>query len=198
MSKKEAIWRFLLNEALSKQNYKFTQKDIAEKFGFSLSTINNALRVPREIGAVKVGGRYFTIEDKEKFLNLWATARSIQKDIIYATHVDAPVKTIEGQMPAGAVFTAYSGFSQLYQQSPADFDKVYVYADTSVLEELKNRFPPGKGYANLIVLKTDVWLNALCENGIAAPAQLYADLWNLSDWYAKEFLKPLSRELGIS
>jgi hypothetical protein len=158
MTKKEVIWRFLLNEALINKNYKFTQKELAEKFSFSLSTLNNALRVPRDVGAVKVTGRFFTIEDKEKLLNLWATVRGLSNDIIYSTHVDGAVKTIEGQVPAGVLFTAYSGFSQLFQQAPADYDKVYVYADAYDIAELKKRFPPAKGYANLFVLKGDQWL----------------------------------------
>lgn len=197
MTKKEAIWRFLLNEALVNKNYKFTQKELAQKFSFSLSTVNNALRVPRDVGAVKVTGRYFTIEDKEKLLNLWATVRGLQKDIIYSTRVEAPVKTIEGQMSAGVLFSAYTGFSQLYNQAPADYDKVYVYADATVLAELKKRFPPVKGYANLIVLKSDQWLKNLSNRGIVPSAQLFVDLWNLSDWYAREFLLALRDKLEL-
>lgn len=197
MTKKEAIWRFLLNEALVDKNYKFTQKELAQKFGFSLSTLNNALCAPRDVGVVKVTGRYFTIEDKEKLLNLWATARRLQKDVIYSTHVEAPVKTIEGQMPANVLFSAYTGFSQVYNQTPADYDKVYVYADAPVLAELKKRFPPAKGYVNLIVLKSDQWLENLSNRGVVPSAQLFVDLWNLSDWYAREFLLALRGKLGL-
>ncbi len=197
MTKKEVIWRFLLNEALVNKNYKFTQKELAQKFGFSLSTLNNALRVPRDVGAVNVTGRYFTIEDKEKFLNLWATVRSLRKDIVYSTRVDAHVKTIEGQMPAGVLFTACAGFSQLFQQAPADYDKVYVYADALAFAELKKRFPFTKGYANLFVLKSDQWLKKLSINGTVPSVQLFVDLWNLSDWYAREFLIALRNKLGL-
>lgn len=197
MAKKEAIWRFLLNEAIVNKNYKFTQKELAQSFGFSLSTLNNSLRVPRDIGAVKVTGRYFTVEDKEKLLNLWATARAFSKDIIYSTHVEAPVKTIEGQMPSGVLFTAYTGFSQAFQQSPADYDKVYVYADASALAELEKRFPPVKGYANLFVLKSDLWLKNLSNRGIVPLVQIFVDIWNLGDWYAREFLAALRNKLGL-
>ncbi len=197
MTKKEVIWRFLLNEALVNKNYKFTQKELAQKFSFSLSTINNALRVPRDVGAAKVTGRYFMIEDKEKLLNLWATVRGLQNDVIYSTRVEAPVKTIEGQMPANVLFSAYTGFSQLFNQAPADYDKVYVYADASVLAELKKRFPPAKGYVNLIVLKSDQWLENLSSRGIVPSAQMFVDLWNLRDWYAREFLLALRDKLGL-
>lgn len=197
MTKKEAIWRFLLNEALVNKNYKFTQKELARKFGFSLSTLNNALRAPRDVGSVKVTGRYFIIEDKEKLLSLWATARRLQKDVIYSTHVEAPVKTVEGQMPANVLFSAYTGFSQLFQHAPADYDKVYVYADALVLAELKKRFPPAKGYINLVVLKSDRWLKNLSNRGIVPSAQLFVDLWNLGDWYAREFLLALRDKLEL-
>ena len=64
MTKKEAIWRFLLNEALVNKIINLLKKSLPRSLVF-FSTVNNALRVPRDVGAVKVTGRYFTIEDKE-------------------------------------------------------------------------------------------------------------------------------------
>lgn len=197
MSKKEAIWRFLLNEALTNKNYQFTQKNLSEKFGFSLSTINNALRVPRQTGAVIVTGRNFNIVDKEKFLYLWATFRSLSRDIIYTTHAEGDVKTIAGEMPAGVIFTAFSGYDLLFGNAPADYDKVYIYADAATLSVVKERFPARGGYKNLIVLKSDAWLKKLSGRGTAPAVQLFVDLWNVGDWQAKDFLAALKTKLEI-
>lgn len=197
MTKKEAIWRFLLDEAFAKKNYQFTQKNLAERFGFSLSTVNNALRVPRQSGAITVTGRNFSIVDKEKFLYLWATFRHLSKDTIYATHAEGEVKEIAGKMPAGVIFTAFSGYDLLFQDAPADYDKAHVYADEKALTAIKERFPARRGYENLIVLKSDPWLKELSGRGVAPAAQLFVDLWNVSDWQAKDFLAALKVKLEI-
>lgn len=105
---------------------KFTQKELATQFGFSLSTVFNALKIPREAGAIKASGRDFVVIDTEKFLNIWTTFHRIK-------------------------------------------------------------------YENLIVLKADSWLAKLGK--ITPDVQTYVDLWNLSEWYAKDFLKALKEKM---
>src|SRR3989338_1646467 len=180
MTKKEVIWREILFQALENKKTEFTQKELAEKYGFSLSTVFNSLKVPRGVGAVE-GKRGFRIRDIEKFLNLWATFRNFKKDIIYQTNIQKTVREIEGEAPPFVIFGVYSAFLKKYQEAPADYDKVYVYIKKEKLEEIKKRFPPQKGYENLIVLSADPWL----ENfGFLTPdCQTFVDLWNLSEWY---------------
>jgi len=48
MFKKEVIWREVLVQARLNKKKKFTQKELAQKFGFSLSTVFNALKIPRQ------------------------------------------------------------------------------------------------------------------------------------------------------
>ncbi|MBU4298751.1 replication/maintenance protein RepL, partial [Patescibacteria group bacterium] len=79
MNKKEIIWREILNQTIENKKTEFTQKDLAQKYGYSLSTIFNALKIPQESGAVRKSGRGFKVEDKEKFLYLWATMRRFKK-----------------------------------------------------------------------------------------------------------------------
>ena len=81
MLKKEIIWREILYQKIEKKKGKFQQKELAEKFKFSLSTIHNALKIPRKTGAVRVTGRFFVLENPEKMLYLWATFRKFNKDI---------------------------------------------------------------------------------------------------------------------
>lgn len=193
MNKKEVIWREILQQTISNKIVEFTQKELAAKFGFSVSTVFNALKIPRQSGAIKVSGRNFSVADKEKFLNIWATFRNLKKDIIYSTHADLTVREIEGLMPDGALYGAFSAYAKKYQEAPADYDKVYVYADKKIASEIKERFSQKPGYQNIFIILKDSYLRDI--NGIIPEAQLYVDLWNLSDWYAKDFLNALKTRL---
>lgn len=104
MTKKEILWREILHQAAQNKKLEFTQKELAEKFGISTSTVFNALKIPRESGAVEVSGRNFIVRDTEKFLYLWATKRNVSRETIYGTHFAAGPKEIEGVMPAEAIF----------------------------------------------------------------------------------------------
>lgn len=191
LKKKEIIWREILFQSIEQKKHQFTQKALSEKFGYSLSTIFNALKIPRASGAVEVKGKYFLIRDQEKFLNIWATFRNLSKDIVYETRVDAPVIETEGLMPSNAIFTAYSAYRLKFNDAPADYDKVYIYSNN--LEEIKKRFPLQKGNANLIVLKPDAGLSKF--GSIVPLPQMYVDLWNLREWYAKDFIDALKSKI---
>lgn len=191
MFKKEIIWREILFQAIEKNKKQFVQKDLAAKFKFSLSTVFNALKIPRSTGAIDVKGRFFTITNLEKFLTIWATFRNLEKEVMYRTHVNlSPIK-IEGEMPKLAIYTAYSAYRLKFKEAPADYDKVYVYSKD--LTQIKKRFPPKKGYENLIVLSPDKFLK---NYGPITPlAQIYVDLWNLKDWYAHDFLNEIKKKI---
>jgi hypothetical protein len=193
MTKKEILWREILNQAIEKKKLEFIQKELAERFGVSTSTVFNALKIPRESGAIDVTGRNFVVRNAEKFLYLWATQRNLNREMIYKTHFPAGPKEIEGMMPGGAIFGAYSAYARKYQDAPADYDKVYVYADPKILEEIKRRFPKKKGYANLFALKVDPELSKF--GAVSPDVQIFADIWNLKDWFAKDFLEALKQKI---
>jgi hypothetical protein len=192
MTKKEIIWREILNQAIENKKIEFTQKELAQKYGFSLSTVFNALKIPRQANAVE-GKRGFRVQDIEKFLYLWATFRKIKKDIIYQTNVNKRVFEIEGEMPPNIIFGGYNAFLKKYKEAPADYDKVYIYSNENEVEEIKKRFPPRKGYINLIVLKADPWLKNFGK--LTPNCQTFVDLWNFSEWYAKDFLNSLKEKI---
>lgn len=198
MTKKEIIWREIIDKTVKKEQFEFTQKDLAQKFGFSLSTVFNALKIPRLNGAIKVRGRGFSVVDAEKFLYIWATNRNLEKEKIYETHAPKTPREIEGLMPAEVIFAAYSAYNKKYSGAPADYDKVYVYADPPTLEEIKKRFPEppktkAENYANLFVLKSDPLLKQF--GGATPDVQTFVDLWNLKDWYAKDYLNELKKKI---
>lgn len=195
MTKKEVLWREILFQALENRKTEFTQKELAQKYGFSLSTVFNALKPLRNSGVVVVGGRGFRVQDTEKFLYLWATLRKFKKDIIYQTSISKRVQEIEGEMPPGVIFAAFSAFFKKYKEAPADYDKVYIYSSHKQLGEIKKRFPFQKGYPNLIILRADPWLKKFGK--ITPDIQTFVDLWNLPDWYAKDFLEALKEKMLI-
>ena len=191
MFKKEIIWREMLFQAIEKKKFHITQKELAQKFHFSLSTVFNALKIPRTIGAIEAGGQGIKMRDQEKFITYWGSVRNLNKDIIYQTNTGQDAITTEKLMPNGIIWTAYAGWRFKYpnQPAPASYDKVYVYADSFILPAIKKRFPESSKEPNLFILKSDAWLKNYGR--IAPVAQMLVDLWNLKDWYDSDFYKTL-------
>ncbi len=178
MKKIELIWREILEEGT--KSPVFEQKNLAKKFGFSTSTVFAAVSPLRAIGAVSVTGRNFKITNFEKILLFWATHRNFPKDIIFQTHVDLPVFEIEGLVDNNTVFGGYSAARNLLGEAVADYDKVYVYGGTP-------RFPKNDGIPNFFILKKDEFM----KGKTTSVAQTFVDLWNLPDWFAKDYLDAL-------
>lgn len=179
--------------ALEKKIFFFQQKEIAQKFNFSLSTVFNALKTPREIKAVEITGRGFKLLNAEKLLYLWGTERKLERDIMYKTFANDKIEKIEGMMPNDIIWGAFSAYKYKFGSIPSDYGKVYIYSDN--LEEIEKRFPKLKGQANLFVVKTDQYLKNY--RGAMPLAQIFVDIWNMSDWYGKEFLNKLKEKMGL-
>lgn len=195
MLKKELVWREILHHCFVDGRLIFTQKELADWLKISLSTVNNALKLPRASGAIAVSGRNFRVIDKEKFLLLWATHRRLNRDIVYQTRAPGSVWEIEGRLPPGVIFAAYSAYTRQWRLPPADYDVVYAYAPLAVLPEITKRFPKQKGEANLFILAADPFLNDYGD--ITPPVQTFVDLWNLPQWYAADFRRALKEKLKI-
>ncbi len=197
MLKKEVIWREILFQKRQNNIVKFTQKELSQKFGFSISTIFNALRSPRQANIVRVTGRYFVLEDYKKLLYLWASSRNKQKDIYQKFFIDKETAKIESVVPPEAVFGLYSGFKVLYNYFPAEYDHVYIYLKRVNLPELEKRMtdsPKNRrdSTCNLFVMEPDPWLEKYPQ---PLPEQLFVDIWNAPEWYAKDFLKSLEEKI---
>lgn len=191
MKKIEMIWREILFKSIERKSSQFTQKELARTLGVSTSTIFQSLKTPRKMGAVRVTGRFFTLEDTEKLLYHWASTRDLQKDIMFAAHVDLPVLEIEGMMPPNIVFACYSAARHYLAVPPADYDKVYIYAKDA--REISERFSFTKGRSNIFVLRADP---LLARYGTKTTiAHTFIDLWNLSDWQAKDFTHALKEKI---
>lgn len=194
MKKIEAIWHDILAEALSIGNFKRTQQEIAEKLGFSLSTVNHALKVPTQIGAVRKESKFFVLEDFQKLLYYWASVRNLARDVIYTTHVDLPILEIEGQAPPESVYAGYSAARHLLGEPPADYAAVYFYIQPESLTQFQERFPLNTDApVNVIALRLPKNVPHTKEG--TTLVQTFVDIWNLKDWYAKDFLHALEEKI---
>lgn len=197
MTKKEAIWRDLLVQTREKRRTVFTQKELAEDFGFSLSTVFNALEVPRRSYIIEVSGKGFRLESYQKLLYLWASERSFARSVLYQAHLELGTKKIEALLPAFVQFGLYSAYAFIYQTAPADYDHVYIYTDPESIEEVLERLP--RPYfksksPNFFILKTDPWIVRYKKVPLE---QIFVDIWNAPEWYAKDFLTALEKKLPI-
>ena len=187
MKKIEFIWRHLLFEAVEKGQPSFRQQDLSVLFHISSSTVNLALVPLRSFGAVKVGGRGFEVIDAEKLLFHWANHRLMPGHVTESLRVALPVREIEQQLPAGSIPTAYTAVRERFGDPPADYNKVYCYHPYPA--EVVSRFHKeiGKGPENVFVFTADPFMSRYGHR--VTLGQLYVDLWNLADWYAKDFCR---------
>ena len=77
----------------------------------------------------------------------------------------------------------------MLKEAPADYGKFYFYVSADQLNRVKERYPtenkPGKDEANVVALKMP---EVMPQYGsYTTPVQTFVDLWNLPDWYAREF-----------
>lgn len=194
MRKIETIWHYLLNTALEKKQYKHTQKDLAQLFKYSISTVNHALTAPASIGAVRKESKFFVLENFQKLLYYWASVRNLQKDIIYQTYYQGNVLSIEGLLPPESIYACYSAAKKILKEPPADYSKVYFYLAEKRINSLVKRFPKIQaGEANIFVLKEPPTMKNYGQ--ITTLPQTFVDIWNLKDWYAQDFFQALEKKI---
>ncbi len=185
-----------ISDSYVKGERSFTQANLSRTTGVSVSAVNKTVNELKRIAAADVGRRSFSVIDFQKLLLYWATHRNLDKDIVYSTSVGMDVSRIESTMPPGIAFTAFTAYKFLVGEPPADYGEVYVYAGTDAMNIITDRFPPKKGVKNLFVLKADSFLERRIKNKELAAScvglpRVFADLWNIRAWYAKEFTNRL-------
>jgi hypothetical protein len=194
MKKIETIWHHLLYKALTDKQWKFTQKNIAGEFGYSLSTVHHALEIPAQMGAVRKAGKFFLLEDYQKLLYYWASVRNVERNIVYKTYFDKSVFEIEGLVPSDTVYAAYSSARRILGESPADYAKVYLYVKDNFIGKVEDRFPLSDGLPNIFVMKMpDVMFS---YGSITTMPHTFVDIWNMADWYSKDFIIGLENKIN--
>ena len=195
MKKIESVYREILYRAIDKKEFQLTQSELSKKLNLSLSIVNLAVKKLESIGAVRIMQRSFKVIDTKKILYFWASARNLEKDIIFKTRINMPVREIERNLPS-ITFTAYTAYKLKFNDTPADYSEIYVYADEKELETVKKRFPKREDEKkpNLFVLKKDENINLYKTLPIS---QIFVDLWNLKEWYAKDFINALEKNIEV-
>ena len=198
MKRIEEVYREILFEAMEKNEFVLTQSELSKKLGISLSIVNIAVRKLNLMGALKIQQRSFRILDIKKVLYSWASVRNLNKDIIFQMRIEASVREIERILP-NILYTAYSAYKFRFSDVPADYSEIYVYGDENELEIIKKRISNfkvspknSKINPNFFVLKKDTLLNLYREIPLA---QIFVDLWNLKEWYAKDFITAFENNL---
>jgi len=195
MKRMELVYREILYKAIEEKERRFTQSELSKTLGISLSIVNAAVRKLHDLGSVRVLARSFEIVDIRKILYYWASIRNFWKDVIYQIRVEMPVREIERNMP-DLIYSAYSAYKFKFKDVPADYSEVYVYASDNELKRIKNRFDrfeKNKLKPNLFVLRKD----SLMDKYKSIPlAQIFVDLWNLREWYAKDFVLDFEKKFN--
>lgn len=185
MKKIELVYNYILEQALEKKRMNMTQAEIAAALNASLSIVNSAVSHLKKMNGVRVKLRSFDVVDIKKILYYWASARNVDKDVIYATRAELPVSEIEKTMPSDIIYAACTAYKLRFRDVPADYSEVYVYGDA---EKVRKRFPPSRSRPNLFVLAAGPEKMTI--------ANIFVDLWNMKEWYAKEFLIALERRIN--
>ncbi len=190
MRRIESVYRHVLYEILDRhsRDFLFKQKALSSKCGISISTVNYALKPLEQMNAIEKKPMGFRVLAPKKILYYWASIRKLRKDIVYQTRVHMPVNEMEKSL-SPVVFTAYSAYKFLFNDTPADYSEVWAYGDESVSE----RFEKKEGRPNLIILRMDDDLKSFKSTPIA---QIFVDLWNTGTWYADDFVKALEVKIN--
>ena len=196
MKKIEAVYREILYEVLEKKKFSFTQSELSKSLGISLSIVNSAIKRLESMGALKINQRGFNLIDIKKILYYWASIRNLDKDIVFAVRIDLSVRELERFMP-NLMMTAYSAYKFRFDDVPADYSEIYVYADEKELEIIKKRiskFKTSQNNPNFFILKKDNLIDLYNKIPLA---NIFVDLWNLKEWYAKDFILNFEKNLGV-
>src|SRR3989344_2812331 len=110
MKKAEQVYREILYSVMEEKKRTLTQLGLAKKLHISLSTVHHSLAILIKMNAIKTNPMNFTVINPKKILYYWACIRNIEKDIIYATRMEAPITQIEKGMPNNIIYTAYSAY----------------------------------------------------------------------------------------
>lgn len=139
-----------------------------------------------------MGGKGGQIVDAEKVLMHWANRRKLLDDIVTTIEVGGLVQEVEGLLPPNSILGAYSAVRMWYGEAPAEYNAVYVYHQKP--EVVQERFEGMNGrVVKVIVLKLDPLVPTREETTILG--HTFVDLWNITDWMAKEFVRRVKEEI---
>jgi hypothetical protein len=195
MFKKEWIYRELACAHLQERGVKQTELALSRRFGISLSTVHHAMLPLKQNGIVSPLARGFRLVSLPRLLAFWGSERRLLREILWQGSASG-VREAERLAPSGAAWGGYTAYKMRYKDVPADYSALILYADESMLPDIKARMA-AKGGVKLLVLKKDRFMKNYAKEGLCPDPQIYADLWNTPEWYAAEFRRALERRMGF-
>lgn len=193
IKKTDRVLREILYRVYEQNESFMSQKSLAQACGLSMDTVNRLVTKLNQFRSIEKKPLGFRVTEPEKVLAYWASTRNLTKDITYSTYSPDSVSKIEGEMPAGTIFTMFSGYRLKFNKTPTHYEEIFVYADP---DEVKQKFPESKAERrNLFVLRPDPHLERTSKDGAATLAQLYVDLWQLGGSPADRFILELEKRL---
>lgn len=196
MKKIETIWHHLLWQAVTNKKFNHTQLELAGEFGYSLSTIHHAIVKIAAVGAVRMESKSFTVINAKKLLYYWASVRNLPNCVRYSTYYPGPIVKAQGELPAGGIYGGYTAAVYILGTAPADYDKIYYYSQD--IENFKTRFPQNHQYPdNIFVLTLPNIKEYITKypGGITSLPHTFADIWNMADWFAADFIGALEEKI---
>lgn len=194
MKKVNQVLREILYRVYERDESFMSQKSLAHACGLSMDTVNRVVAKLNQFRAIEKKPLGFRVIEPKKVLTYWATTRNLTKDILYSTYSPDSVPKIEGDMPRGTVFTAFSGYQRRFGNVPTHYDEVFVYAD---LDEVRRRFPESHAEKrDVFVLRSDPHLVRTSKDGVPPLAQIYVDLWQLGGGPANRFILELEKKFA--
>jgi len=193
MKKVNRVLREILYRVYERNEPFMSQKSLAQACCLSMDTVNRLVTKLNQFRAIKKKPPGFRVVDAKKVLSYWASTRNLTRDTIYSTYSPDSVSKIEGELPPGSIFTAYSGYQLKFNETPTHYEEIFVYADP---DEVRRKFPESNVERhNLFVLKQDPHLERVGNDGAVTLAQLYVDLWQIGGSTADRFLLELEKWL---
>ncbi len=193
MKKVNQVLREILYRVYERNESFMSQKSLAQACRLSMDTVNRLVAKLNQFRSIEKKPLGFRVTEPKKVLSYWASTRNLARDIIYSTYSPDSVSKIESEMPAGTIFTAFSGYRLKFNKTPTHYEEVYVYADP---DEVRRRFPESPAERkNVFVLRSDPHLARTSKDGAAPLAQIYVDLWQLGGSPADRFILELETKL---
>ncbi|MEW6222412.1 MAG: hypothetical protein AB1476_03725 [Candidatus Hadarchaeota archaeon] len=189
----ERIYRELLLLSLSGES-RTKQEDLAKRCQVSIGLVNKTARKLAAARAVETTRRGLRTLSPARILNLWATERRLDRDIVFAFRID-PLE--EKNLPRGAALTAFSAWSSLTKRRPAEYSRIYFYIWD---REEFNRWlgfrkqKIRKTNPNIFVLQVDdPHLLQTSKHGVVPVPQIYVDIYAIGGPEAAPYLKDVTQ-----
>jgi hypothetical protein len=192
--KTERIYRELLLRSLSGVS-KTRQGELADRCQVSIGLVNKTVKKLEGVRAAETTRTGVRVLSPARILNLWATERRLDRDIVSAFRIDP---LTEGRnLPRSATLTAFSAWSGITKRRPAEYSRIYFYIwDREEFDRwLEFRKPKiRKTNPNTFALQVDdPHLLKTSERGIAPAPQIYVDIYAIGGPEAAPYLQDITR-----